>query len=203
MPRPFTETEKQTIRARLFDAALEAARTVGLRRTPVEELARRAGISKGAFYGFFASKEALWMAMLSEAEAELRAALRAEATRGPVERRASAVLRLIFEAVDQHPMLALLADPEEQAWLMRAVPAEVMAAARADDDVFFGELLRDLKASGAVVADVDEAVFAGLPAVALAIAGQRGLIGPSRYEAVRGLVVEGLVARLVPLAPAS
>jgi len=53
-------------RARLIAAAGEAFAERGLRDVSIDELARRAGFTKGAFYANFASKEALFLAMLDD-----------------------------------------------------------------------------------------------------------------------------------------
>lgn len=66
-------------RAALIEAAGEAFAERGLRDVSIDELARRAGFTKGAFYANFASKEELFLAMLDERferrAAQMRAAL--------------------------------------------------------------------------------------------------------------------------------
>ncbi|MDO4492595.1 MAG: TetR/AcrR family transcriptional regulator [Clostridia bacterium] len=66
MAAAFTEAEKQNIRKALLSAAKKYARTVGMKKTSVEMLAEDAGISKGAFYAFFETKEHLFLAMLED-----------------------------------------------------------------------------------------------------------------------------------------
>lgn len=197
MPRAFTEAERAAIRARIVSSMRRSLVGGGARRTPISALTRAAGISKGAFYQFFESKEAVVAAVLLEAEAELRAQLVAAVDADDPLR---TVLSILFSAVAGHPMLAFLADPEEFAWLTRGVSPERLASARADDDRFFTELLVSLKAVGAVDPQVDPAVFAGLAPAALALAQQAPLIG-ARAADVTDLLVEGLVMRLAPKAP--
>ncbi|MBC7221122.1 TetR/AcrR family transcriptional regulator [Candidatus Bipolaricaulota bacterium] len=64
MPRALTQAEREAIRARLLRAGRELFARYGLRKTTVEELAHAAGIAKGTFYLFFASKEALYAELL-------------------------------------------------------------------------------------------------------------------------------------------
>lgn len=198
MPRPFRDDERAAIRERLLALGRTAAARGDFRRTPVEQLAASAGISKGAFYQFFAGKEALLLTLLQEVEAALRAQLSA-ALDGPDPLRR--VITLLFEAVVDHPMLGALRDPEELAWLVRQLPAGALDAARADDDRFFGTLLAALKRAGEVDPGLDAQAFAGLAPAALALAQQRALIGPDRADAVTALVIDGLVARLSPPSP--
>jgi len=66
-PRAFTEQEKEAIQEKLLDAAEAFLSTTGIRKTTVEDLAKAAGISKGAFYSFYESKEVLfWEALMRE-----------------------------------------------------------------------------------------------------------------------------------------
>lgn len=63
------ERQGQT-RAALMAAAAAVFAERGLERASIDEIAERAGFTKGAFYANFASKEALFLAMLDERFAE-------------------------------------------------------------------------------------------------------------------------------------
>ena len=60
MPRAFTQSETAEIEEALRRAAENCLARYGVRKTTVDELARSAGISKGSFYRFHPSKEALF-----------------------------------------------------------------------------------------------------------------------------------------------
>ena len=62
----FSEKERESIINALRKAAAEHAARDGMRKTTVDELASEAGISKGAFYKFYDSKEHLFLDMLSK-----------------------------------------------------------------------------------------------------------------------------------------
>ena len=81
MPRAFSEQERATIRAALLEQGRALFGQVGLRKTNVEELARAVGISKGAFYLFFESKEELYFELLEAFEAGYKQAMLAEIAR--------------------------------------------------------------------------------------------------------------------------
>src|SRR5512142_3186432 len=73
MPKGFSEQERTLIRQRLVEQGYHLFSAYGLKKTTVEELAAAAGISKGAFYLFYDSKEALFMDVIEEtAEKRLR-----------------------------------------------------------------------------------------------------------------------------------
>lgn len=65
-PKAFTEQEKGFVRQKLIDAAMQALGTTGIKKTSVEQLALAAGISKGAFYLFYDSKELLFLDALEQ-----------------------------------------------------------------------------------------------------------------------------------------
>jgi AcrR family transcriptional regulator len=58
--------ERRDGRAALLDAAAEVFAACGLRDASVEEIAKRAGYSKGAVYWHFESKDGLFLALLEE-----------------------------------------------------------------------------------------------------------------------------------------
>lgn len=95
MPKGFTEREKELIRARIFENGRKAFAMYGLRKTNVEDLTQAAGISKGAFYIFYDSKEALFMEVIEEAERNFREQVMAEIEKpGPSPR---ARLKHVFQ----------------------------------------------------------------------------------------------------------
>src|SRR5258706_14567659 len=72
MPKAFTEQEKELIRKRLLEQGHKQFSAYGLRKTNIEELAEAAGISKGAFYLVYASKEALFLVVVDHVEQRIR-----------------------------------------------------------------------------------------------------------------------------------
>jgi AcrR family transcriptional regulator len=75
MPKGFTEREKALIRASFLEQGRELFATYGLRKTAIEDLTKAVGISKGAFYLFFESKEQLFFELLEQFESDFRALL--------------------------------------------------------------------------------------------------------------------------------
>ena len=61
MALPFTDEQRQYIRARLLESAQRHALLEGVAKTSLDTLTSDAGISKSSFYKFYASKEALFL----------------------------------------------------------------------------------------------------------------------------------------------
>ncbi len=64
MARSFSEHEKEHIKENLIDVCRQSWTQYGYKKTSIDELCKRVGISKGAFYLFFESKEALFCEVL-------------------------------------------------------------------------------------------------------------------------------------------
>jgi AcrR family transcriptional regulator len=110
MPRAFTQPEREIIHKRLLAQGNKFFSAYGLKKTNIDEIARAAGISKGAFYSFYESKEALFMDVIEEVEIRLRLELLAAIDQpGPTPRaRLLAVLKKAFSLFETMPLLKSL-----------------------------------------------------------------------------------------------
>lgn len=66
MPVAFTEEQQNIIRTRLLNAAKEMVKDTPVSKITVEQLTKAVGISKGAFYKFYSSKEMLFYHLLRQ-----------------------------------------------------------------------------------------------------------------------------------------
>src|SRR5947209_1059730 len=107
MPKAFSEREKGLIRARLLEAGEKQFSAFGLKKTNIDALAQAANISKGAFYLFFESKEALFMDVAEVVERRYRGTLLAVLDQpGPSARaRLLAALKTGFDLLKTTPIL--------------------------------------------------------------------------------------------------
>ncbi len=71
MARSFTEQEKENIKRSLQAACKQSWTQYGYKKTSVDELCKQVGISKGAFYLFFESKEALFCEVLCSVQKQI------------------------------------------------------------------------------------------------------------------------------------
>jgi AcrR family transcriptional regulator len=65
MPR-ISDQDRAVRRQRIVDAAWRRLATIGYHDTTVDNVCEEAGVSKGAFYGYFATKQDLFLALLDE-----------------------------------------------------------------------------------------------------------------------------------------
>lgn len=71
MPKGFSEEEKITITHKLLAECKKNWQIYGYKKTSIDVLCQNAGISKGAFYIFFDSKESLFYQVITQTQAQL------------------------------------------------------------------------------------------------------------------------------------
>lgn len=205
MPRAFSEAEKESIMARLLAVGQRLFTSHGLRKVTVEELAAEAAISKGAFYLFYPSKEALFMAVMEQAEQEFRQTVLAavDAAVGTPRARLYQVLHTAFTTWKTIPLLQVLTRGEYDG-LARRIPAEQLQAHLQSDQGFVEELLARCRAAGIPV-QVEAAAFDGLLHLLFFTSLHEDDLGPGALtpalETLLGLVAAygvGEVSALVP-----
>gem|GEM_PF-222841 len=194
MPRPFTDSERDAIRRRLHVAGRDLFARRGLRATTVEALARAAGISKGAFYLFYPSKEALFLALMEEIEVQIQARLEAEVAEAPREA-VRLLLRGSLTAQDDHPLLDLAMSDEAVA-VMRSMSSEDQKAFL-NRDIELTARIAGRMAEAGLRLTVDPAVLAGVLRALVFIGMHRNDIGAELMPAVQDVLVEGLARTLV------
>lgn len=149
MPKAFTETEKETIRAQMREKGKKLFEKHGLKKTSVDELTEAVGISKGAFYLFYGSKEELFMEILEGFEQEIQTAILNFAARPNTNARknVSDVLKGFLLTWDNYPLLKNLGKADFD-YLVRKLPAErVMQHANSDEE-FINQFIKKIKRDG-------------------------------------------------------
>ncbi len=149
MPKAFSEREKGLIHSRLLEQGSRLFSTYGLKKTNIEEIARAVGISKGAFYAFYSSKEALFLDVLEQTEIRVRRELLATADLpGPSPRlRLLALFKKACALFLETPILKAFSGSDFEL-LFRRVPAEKIQEHMAADLAFFLELVTYCQKAG-------------------------------------------------------
>lgn len=149
MPKAFTEHEKEIINRRLLEQGHKMFTAYGLRKTNVDEIASAAGISKGAFYGFYESKEALFLAVIEQVEQQVREQILAEIDRPGQSPRARlfAVLNRALSLFQTMPLLRAFSGSDYDL-LFRRLPAEKLQQHLTGDTAFIDTLLDRCRSAG-------------------------------------------------------
>lgn len=194
MAKAFTEQETDIILQKLKTSARRNAASRGVRKTTVDELAREAGISKGAFYKFYPSKEMLFFEILEDMHTKIYAAsaevLKQNRADSSADRAAEAVL-VACKIMAESGMMDFM--EQDAAFLLRKIPAEVQEKHYHSDEVHIKELLSNAELEPAGGMELAAAVVRGL----FLTVSHRDNIGPL-YPQVLDTLVRGACQHLFP-----
>jgi AcrR family transcriptional regulator len=198
MPKGFSERERTIIRAKLREKGGELFGIYGVRKTNVEELARAAGISKGAFYLFYESKEELFFELLEEVEAGYQAAILKQIVedQAPPRQRMKALLHKALSARQDNALLAWLSQDENE-YLFRKLPEERLQAHLRSDAEFAVEFVAAWRQAGVTIACEPQMVSSLIRALFL-MSLHEDDIGADMYAKVIDTYAELLANYLVP-----
>lgn len=149
MPKAFSEREKETLRAQMRERGNKLFEIQGLKKTSVEELTQAVGISKGAFYLLYESKEELFLQILEELEADLRARI-FDVSLSPQEDAQQLLARLLNSALltwDRYPLLKNFGRADYE-YLARKLSPERIQAHTNRDNEFVNDFIRRIKREG-------------------------------------------------------
>jgi AcrR family transcriptional regulator len=196
MPKAFTEHEKETIRAQMREKGAKLFEKHGLKKTSVDELTEAVGISKGAFYLFFESKEELFLEILEELEKDFRARIFNFAVSPKTNARAL-LAKLLNDALltwDQYPLLKniTLADFD---YLARKLPPDRIQAHARQDNEFVDEFLERVKKEGIAV-KASPSVIANLMKSLFFVSLHRDDLGSKDYVETMKVLTD-LIARYI------
>ena len=197
MPRGFSEEERETIRRHLQERGKELFSRFGLQKTNVEELTRGVGISKGAFYLFYSSKEELFFDLLEQFEAEVRTSLLRNVALCRAAPR-EAMKRMLWNALSIWKRNELFThfSREEFERLARKLPPERLQRHLQSDNLFAGEFAAAWKERG-VVLQHEPRIVAGLIRSLFFVSLHEADFGDDVYLDVVELLIDMVAERLV------
>lgn len=184
----FTDYEKIIIVDRLKNAAKECLKTYGVRKTTVEQLTKMAGISKGAFYNFYESKEILFFQVLEAFQKSIGEELieilmenQEDKKQGFIE----SILHMYMKV--KNSFIITLVQKDDLEYLMRKLPQQVIASHHSLDDALAGQLFSIL---GISKSEKIEVASAALRAIFLTLLHEREI--GDYYDKVLKVLVTGV-----------
>lgn len=198
MPKGFTEQEKAKIRKRLMETGKEEFGRSGIKKTSVEDLARKAGISKGAFYQFFSSKEELYFAVMKRLETEMHELLYGLIARDGGDERLQFknAFREILKRVEEDPFFRKLLAREEFDYLWQKFTPDQMEESMKTDVDFSAQLVSLWKQRGRLKVE-DPRVVAGAFRALFFILLHREEVGTDVFDQVMDLLLEAAVDKIL------
>lgn len=192
MAAAFSEKERETIRRGLLDAALKCMAGDGIRGVTVDWLARRAGISKGAFYHFYGSKEELFLQALEQVHNEMYG--QAEQTfchgQGDIRQRGKQAIMDVVRVAKKYNAVTFIR--RDFPLMMERLPQSVLRERYISDDERIRRLLE--KANVRLRTDMDTAcTIVHLILSSLTMQDEAG----ERYPQAIQLMVDGVCDRMI------
>ena len=196
MPKAFSDQEKATIRRQLYEKGQQLFALYGLKKTSVDDLVQAVGISKGAFYHFYGSKEDLLFDILEQIEAELQTSVLTFATSAETNARQTVrdLLTHFLVKSDAYPLLKNFRQ-EDFILLVRKLPAEKVQHDVDRDEAFITNFQSKLAQEG-ITMQAPPAVVANLVKSLFFIGLHRDDLGEENYRATMTVLVD-LVAGYV------
>lgn len=180
MPKIFSESDRQVIRAKLLEIGLESLKQKSYRDISLDDVTAKAGIAKGTFYNFFSSKELYFYEIMQRIKEDNRKELR-ELTAGGLPKREQ-VERCLYRRYTSKRTVYDYFTTGEINRIMRTIPNEEMD----NDSVVFANRL--IEHMGEHAGCKPEVVVNLCNVLAMASA-NRKLLEPEGYlETVRVLV---------------
>ena len=194
MATAFSDNEKERIKIKLNIAAQECLGKFGVRKTTVDQLVQMAGISKGAFYIFYPSKEILFFTVFEEYQRDLmeEAFSKFNETEYISAQEFSELIYEIYQKVRRSFIMNIVQNQEFD-YLMRKIPEEYILNHHSFDDMLAKNLLSHLKVKKVIDAGV---VTASLRAIFMSMLHVKE-IGEKDFDKVLKLLITGLSQQLI------
>ncbi|MDO8963744.1 MAG: TetR/AcrR family transcriptional regulator [Coriobacteriia bacterium] len=189
----FSESEIESIRAGLKARARECLTKSGVRKTSVADLVSAVGISAGALYRFYDSKEALFFEVFEDMDAEVaRAGAAVLQERTDLSPRERVILALMTCFAKLEELGCMPVWEAESAYVLRKLPPEALADHQRSEGERIMELLsRHGIESTLPTADAAETLQRLLAAVSQPIA-----VDAERSRRVSGFMVRAVCEEL-------
>jgi AcrR family transcriptional regulator len=148
MGKAFTEEEKKIIYVKLIEAGSVSIAKYGFKKTSIDDIAKKVGISKGAFYKFFPSKEVFFFKLMEVLESEVKNEL---STVFPKDRNnfKEDIVNSIYEFINDKKVTEIIniLNCGELDYIMRGLPKEEIEKhlhKDREDIVIFLEPVKDM-----------------------------------------------------------
>jgi AcrR family transcriptional regulator len=152
MPKAFSEHEKDILRAQMRQKGKRLFEKQGLKKTSVDELTQAVGVSKGAFYLLYESKEELFLEILEELEIDFRSRIFdfTVSSQEDARKLLGKLLKSAFLTWDEYPLLKNFGMAEYE-YLARKLPAKRIQAHINHDNEFVSDFIKGIKREGIAV----------------------------------------------------
>ena len=196
MPKAFSEHEKETILTQMREKGKKLFEKHGLKKTSVDEVTEAVGISKGAFYLFYESKEELFLDILEQLEKEIQTSILefTLTSKADARKNVSTMLKRFLVTWDDYPLLKNFSKSDFD-YLERKIPVQRIQQHVQSDTEFTSNFIKKIKHEGIIV-KVSPRVVSNLIKSLFFIGLHRQDLGEDAYEEAINVMID-LVAGYV------
>lgn len=192
MPKSFTKLEKQRLEKKLLITGEDLFKRYGLKKTTIKDLTQAVGISQGAFYSFFDSKEELYFSILEKEEEKIQnEVLESQLLEGQIN--ASDFKKFLLNGLqiaDKSSLLkSLYQNKGDYQQLLRKLPAEKIEAHIKHDKDKLEPLISKLKEENKII-DKNPAVISAVIRSLFLLTLHKEEIGEDIYPETINLMIE-------------
>ncbi|WP_281886784.1 TetR/AcrR family transcriptional regulator [Paenibacillus sp. YYML68] len=200
MPKKFGDAERDVIMAKLQEEGRRLFGTLGLKKTSVSDLTRSCGISQGAFYLFYSSKEELFFDLIEQEEQAVRERMLQlmELQAKPSADSVALFLQESLRAIEASTVLQQMLEPGQLELLLRKLPPERLARNAADDQDALQPVVERWQQAGLASGTSPELIVSMLRAVIL-LSLHKKEIGEDTYEPTMQLLFRTIGAGLAAM----
>lgn len=191
MGKGFKENEKEIIKEKLKKAAEEALVKTGIRKTSVDKLVSKVGISKGAFYLFYESKESLFFEVIASFHDKLQNDFM-EILEKSKNYDIDYLTDVIFNLLEQYQdfFISILSNGEIE-YLQRKLSNDIMKKHFEEDEIFFDKVLTVLSIEKSYVE-----IFASSIRAIFVLMLYKKVIGEIYFKDTIKYILKGLLLQL-------
>jgi len=193
MPKAFSDQKKEAIRTQMLEKGKKLFEKQGLKKTSVDEITETVGISKGAFYIFYESKEELFLEVLEQIEDEVQTAILEFAIKpsADAKKNVSNMLNGFLLTRDDYPLLKNLNNTDLDHLARKVSPERLQRHAQGDKD-FINGFVKKIRSEGISI-QASPKVIDGLIKSLFFVSLHREDMGEATYQNTMNVLV-GLVA---------
>lgn len=198
MPRAFTDQEKKNIHLKLIESGKIAFGQYGIKKTNIEDLAKMAGISKGAFYQFFPSKEDLYFAVIRHYETGQHQYMHTLLNENNDSERKllKTVIKNIMDQVENDPFVRRLLGKEEFDYLWQKFTPEQLENAMEADVDFASQLVEIWRKKGKLKIDNPQMISGVFRAIFFLFQHKQD-IGAEVFPEVVDLLLDSAIEKII------
>ena len=193
MATAFSDNEKELIRKKLNEVAQVCLWKYGVRKTTVDQIVQMAGISKGSFYNFYASKEILFFTVLEEYQKSIIDELTSKLQEEYIGiDKFSELIYELYQNVRQSFIMNIIQNQEFE-YLIRKLPKELIINHHSLDGILTKKIFSHIKVKDNINIDV---VTASLRAIFMSMIYIEE-IGEKDFDEVLRLLIRGLALQII------